>query len=167
MYQQPQDGQQPYYPPPPQNGQQQQYYPPPPSGQYNYPPSQQNAPQYSHNGYNHDGQNLEAPAYTTPPPAADFYNQPPYTAGQEKIKPSSGWNDVWATILWLCNLAAFIALAVIGLMTYDDNKGSYNGVQSYNQVPGLTFDTTTFLIFGLSAVVGFGISFLYIIFANL
>lgn len=168
MYQQPQDGQQQYYPPPPQNGQQQQqYYPPPPSGQYNSPPSQYNAPQYSNNGYNHDGQNLEAQTYSTPPPVADFNNQQPYTGGQEKIKPSSGWNDVWATILWLCNLGAFIALAVIGLRTYQGNKGAYNGVQSDNQVPGLTFDTATFKIFGLSAVVGFGISFLYLIFANM
>lgn len=163
MYQQPQDGQ-PYYPPPPQNGQ--QYYPPPPSGQYNAPPSQYNAPQYSNNGYSHDGQNLESQNYQPPPPA-QLDNQQPYTGGPEKIKPASGWNDVWATVLWLLNLGAFIGLAVVGLRTYKDNKGSYNGVQSNNEVSGLTFDTATFKIFGLSAVVGFGISFLYLILANM
>ncbi|OAC98451.1 hypothetical protein MUCCIDRAFT_44729 [Mucor lusitanicus CBS 277.49] len=113
--------------------------------------------------------------YYPPPPTFNNNNNnatygdqvhQPYTPG-EKIKPAKGWNDVWATILWLCNLGAFIGLAVVALRTYTSHKGSYNGVQSENAYPGLTFDTSTLMIFGFSAIVGFGISFLYLIFANM
>lgn len=148
MYQQPHD-------------QQQQYYPPPPSGQYNAPPTQygalppQAAPQYSNNVEYGNPQHV-------PPP-----NNQPYTEGPEKIKPASGWNDVWATVLWLLNLGAFIGLAVVALQAYNSNKGSYNGVQSGNQVSGLTFDTATFIIFGFAALVGFVLSFLYLILAQM
>ena len=147
-----------------QGGQQQQYYPPPPTGQYNAPPTQYDAPPPGPYYNNNNPSNMEygqQPGYNAPPP-----NQP-YTPGQEKIKPASGWNDVWATVAWLLNLGAFIGLAVVGLRTYKTHQGSYNGVQSENDVPGLTFDTATFKIFGLSAVVGFGISFLYLILANM
>lgn len=134
-------------------------YPPPPTGQYYAQPDQ------AHLEY---GQ----PPPPQPPPnyngAATANSQPlrPYTEGQDKIKPSTGWNDVWAIILWLCNIGAFIGLAVVGLMTYEGNQGEYNGVQSNNAYPGLTFDRATFRIFGLSAVVGFGLSFLYLLLAQ-
>ncbi|KAI9332641.1 plasma-membrane choline transporter-domain-containing protein [Pilaira anomala] len=131
---------------------QQKYYPPPPNGQYNtqITPEQGN--------------------YTAPPPAFQDNNPQtlkPYTEGPDHIQPASGWNDVWATILWLCNVGAFIGLAVVGLRTFQGNQNSYSSVPSQNQYSGLTFDTTTFKIFGFSAIVGFGLSFLYLIFANI
>lgn len=131
---------------------QQRYYPPPPNGQYNT----QITPEQ---GY-----------YTAPPPAFQDNNPQtlkPYTEGPDHIQPASGWNDVWATILWLCNVGAFIGLAVVGLRTFQGNQDSYSSVPSQNQYSGLTFDTTTFKIFGFSAIVGFGLSFLYLIFANM
>ncbi|GAA5797962.1 hypothetical protein HPULCUR_003360 [Helicostylum pulchrum] len=130
---------------------QQQYYPPPPNGQYNT----QISPEQEHG------------SHSVPPPP--FTDQPlkPYTEGPEHIKPASGWNDVWATVLWLCNVGAFIGLSVVGLKTYHGNQDSYNSVPSQNQYPGLTFDTTTFKIFGFSAIVGFGLSFMYLILAQM
>ncbi|KAI8076284.1 plasma-membrane choline transporter-domain-containing protein [Thamnidium elegans] len=120
---------------------QQQYYPPPPSGQYNT----QISPDQEHG------------SYSVPPPP--FTDQPlkSYTEGQEHIKPASGWNDVWAIVLWLCNVGAFIGLSVVGLRTFRGHQDSYNSVPSQNQYSGLTFDTTTFKIFGFSAIVGFGL----------
>lgn len=141
------------YPPPPQqfaqppqgynyNAQQPpQYYPPPP------PPSNQphqHVPQYNTNtGYAELG---EAPLNAN-----------------DKIRPSSGYKDVWATVLWLCNMAAFIALSVIGLRSFSLN----NGTGSTTPQSGLAFDSDTVKIFGLAAVVGFGFSFIYLIMANL
>lgn len=142
----------------------QKYYPPPPTANGN-----NNYQDQSHIEYGQQPQpyGQQPPSYgAPPPPPSQTVNQQPYTSG-EKIKPSKGWNDIWATILWLCNLGAFIALAVIALMTYSNHEGSYNGVQSENAYPGLTFDTSTLKIFGFSAIVGFGISLLYLILANL
>jgi hypothetical protein len=136
------------------------YYPPPPELNQAYNPNQ-TYPDQAHLEY---GQSLP-PQYgnaVAPPP--------PQEGGQptEKIKPASGWNDIWATILWLLNVGAFIGLAVVGLRTYKSHRGVNGvGVQSENAYPGLTFDTSTFKIFGLSAVVGFGISFLYLILAQM
>ncbi|CEG73414.1 hypothetical protein RMATCC62417_08804 [Rhizopus microsporus] len=137
---------------PQQGQQQQQYYPPPPTMQQNqnyYPsPEQQQHP---------------PPDYNT-----SYQQQAPYSEEPNKgIKPSSGWNDVWATVLWLINLGAFIGLAVVAISTYNSHGTTYGGVQSSNPYPGLTFDTSTFAIFGYAAVVGFGISLLYLIIANM
>lgn len=130
---------------------QQQYYPPPPNGQYNT----QISP------------DQEQGSYSVPPPP--FTEQPlkPYTEGPDHIKPASGWNDVWAIVLWLCNVGAFIGLSVVGLRTFRGYQNSYDSVPSQNQYSGLTFDTTTFKIFGLAAVVGFGLSFMYLILAQM
>ncbi|CAO3692029.1 Protein pns1 [Rhizopus azygosporus] len=137
---------------PQQGQQQQQYYPPPPTMQQNqnyYPPPEQ--------------QQYPPPDYNT-----SYQQQAPYSEEPNKgIKPSSGWNDVWATILWLVNLGAFIGLAVVAIRTYNSHGTTYGGVQSSNPYPGLTFDTSTFAIFGYAAVVGFGISLLYLIIANM
>jgi hypothetical protein len=84
----------------------------------------------------------------------------------EKIRPSSGFNDVWAAILWVLNFAAFIGVSVIALNTFQDHSGSTNGVQSYNEYPGTTFDNDTIQIYGLSAIIGFGMSLLYLILAR-
>ncbi|CEP12232.1 hypothetical protein [Parasitella parasitica] len=138
---------------------QHKYYPPPPtmSGNNNYQDQ-------AHIEYGQQQQmyGQPPPNYGTPPP---IQQQPQQQ--EEKIRPAKRWNDVWATILWLCNLGAFIGLAVVACRTYTSHKGSYNGVQSENAYPGLTFDTSTLKIFGFSAIVGFGISFLYFIIANL
>ncbi|KAI8884849.1 DUF580-domain-containing protein [Backusella circina FSU 941] len=149
--------------PPPQ---QQEYYPPPP------PPPQYNPEQ---NGYkNQYSQNNVQQTYINTDPSHLEYGQPPPLNNQvqpetnqnEKIRPSSGFNDVWATILWLLNFAAFIGVSVVALHTYNDHTGSTNGVQSYNAYPGTTFDNDTIKIYGLSGLIGFGMSFLYLLLAN-
>ncbi|OAD76419.1 hypothetical protein PHYBLDRAFT_154980 [Phycomyces blakesleeanus NRRL 1555(-)] len=137
--------------------------------QYTYPPPQHPytpPSSYPTNNY-------------TPPPPQNNYGQSsnPYQAPENqmeegyeskgKIRPPSGWNDLWAAALWIANMGAFIALSVIGLRTYNGKKGSYNGTPSNTQYSGLTFDTGTFKIFGFSAIVGFGLSFLYLILANM
>ncbi|KAI7876601.1 DUF580-domain-containing protein [Lichtheimia hyalospora FSU 10163] len=145
----PPQGQYPNYPPPPPP----QGYPP----QQGYPPPPQ-APNY---GYNNN-----APSYDQPPP-------PPnngYYAGeaQEKaIRPSSGWKDIWAAILWILNFGAFIGVSVLALRTYHGNQGhTAGGIPSSTQYSGIVFDTDTMKIFGYSAIVGFGLSFLYLMLIN-
>ncbi|KAI8875802.1 DUF580-domain-containing protein [Backusella circina FSU 941] len=136
-----------YYPPPPQP---QQYGAPPPQHQqYSAPPEQQqyNAPpQYNQHQQNPElGQVLPSP--------------------NDKIRPTSGFKDVWAAVLYFCNLAAFIALSVVGLRTFSNNKGSYGGTTPPGG--GITFDTDTVKVFGFAAIVGFGLSFLYLLLANI
>ncbi|KAG1138129.1 hypothetical protein G6F37_010742 [Rhizopus arrhizus] len=133
-----------------QQQQSQQYYPPPP------PMDQQ--------GYQQ--------SYQPPPPEYNTrlpQHQPAlYSEEQHKgVQPSTGWNDIWAIILWLLNLGAFIGLAVVAIRTYSSHGTTYGGVESNNAYPGLTFDTSTFIIFGFASVVGFGISFLYLLIANM
>ncbi|CAO3616314.1 unnamed protein product [Mucor fragilis] len=147
------------YPPPPQT---QQQYPPPPQ-QYASPPQ----------GYS------QPPQYYPPPPQQAHQQQQQYNQNtgyaelgeqplnaNDKIRPSSGFKDVWATILWLCNMAAFIALSVIGLRSYSQNKGSYGGTAPQTG-GGITFDTDTVKVFGFSVIVGFGLSFIYLLVANI
>jgi hypothetical protein len=107
----------------------------------------------------------QQPTYNTSAGYAEIGEQPLYA--NDKIKPSSGFKDVWATVLWLCNMAAFIALSVIGIRGYSQNKGSTGGGTPPNSGNGITFDTDTVKVFGLSVIVGFGLSFLYLIIANL
>lgn len=148
-----------YQPPPPNPGDpNSNYYPPPPTGEYYAKPNQDQL-EYGQPPAQ-PPPNYDGPGNTNVQPTK------PYTEGQNKIKPSSGWNDIWAIGLWLCNIGAFIGLAVVGLRTYKGNEGAYDGVQSENAYPGLTFDRATFKIFGLSAVVGFGLSLLYLIMAQ-
>ncbi|KAI7891655.1 plasma-membrane choline transporter-domain-containing protein [Mucor mucedo] len=149
-----------YQPPPPNPGDpHSNYYPPPPTGNYYTQPNQTNL-EYGQTPPAQPPPNYDGPANTNGQPLK------PYTEGQDKIKPGSGWNDKWAIGLWLCNIGAFIGLSVVGLRTYRGNEGAYNGVQSDNAYPGLTFDRATFKIFGLSAVVGFGLSILYLFLAQ-
>jgi hypothetical protein len=144
------------------NEYQQTYYPPPPISAYNPQQHPQNYSDQNHHDVEYGkGYGQPPPNYVTPHPPAQG------SGGGEKIKPASGWNDVWATLLWLANMGAFIGLSVVALRAYSSNRGSYNGVQSYNAYPGLTFDTSTFIIFGLAGVVGFGLSFLYLILTQL
>ncbi|KAI8997374.1 plasma-membrane choline transporter-domain-containing protein [Pilobolus umbonatus] len=166
-----------YYPPQPvQQGyapQQQPYT----SQQQTYTPQQQTytpqqqpyapPPQQPYASQQPYGQSYPPPPpnYGANPTHGEYQNYSP-EAG-EKIRPASGWNDLWAAILWLLNLGAFIGLAVVALQTYSSNQMSYNGVQSQNAYPGITFDTSTFKIFGFSAIVGFGISVLYLMLANM
>lgn len=155
-----------YQPPneaPPQQ-QQQGYYPPPPA--MNQQQQRQKYPDPAHVEYgNSQYQDHSPPTYGTPPPMQP--NEVGIEGGGEKIRPAKHWNDIWATVLWLLNLGAFIGLAVVAIRTYRSHTNTYNGVQSENQVPGITFDTSTFKIFGFAGIVGFGISFLYLILANL
>ncbi|RCH93038.1 Protein pns1 [Rhizopus stolonifer] len=140
---------------------QQQNYPPPQQG---YPPP----PTMNQQGYPPPPTMNQQQGYQPPPPNYNATQQQYHTEESGKgVQPSSGWNDVWATVLWLINLGAFIALAVIAIRTYRNTGTSYNGVQSQEAYSGLTFDTSTFKIFGLSAIVGFGLSFLYLIIANI
>lgn len=140
---------------------QQQNYPPPQQG---YPPP----PKMNQQGYPPPPTMNQQQGYQPPPPNYNATQQQYHTEESGKgVQPSSGWNDVWATVLWLINLGAFIALAVIAIRTYRNTGTSYNGVQSQEAYSGLTFDTSTFKIFGLSAIVGFGLSFLYLIIANM
>ncbi|KAF1796272.1 plasma-membrane choline transporter-domain-containing protein [Mucor lusitanicus] len=152
----------------PNNPYAQQQYPPPPQTQQQYPPPPQ---QYASppQGYS------QPPQYYPPPPQqAQQYNQNTSYAelgeqplnANDKIRPSSGFKDVWATILWLCNMAAFIALSVIGLRSYSQNKGSYGGTAPQTG-GGITFDTDTVKVFGFSVIVGFGLSFIYLLVANI
>ncbi|KAI7870122.1 plasma-membrane choline transporter-domain-containing protein [Spinellus fusiger] len=105
-----------------------------------------------------------------PPPPQSYAPTSSYAeVGQSpdnKIQPSSGWKDVWATVLFVCHLAAFIALSVIGLRTYSTKKGSTGGTPSGTQYPGITFDTDTVGIFGYSAIIGFGLSIIYLLLVN-
>lgn len=100
------------------------------------------------------------PTNQSPPPSySEHYNN-------EKIRPPSGWKDLWAFALWLCNLGAFIAVSVLTLRTYRTKHGSYGGTSSTTQYSGIVFDTDTVKIFGYSAIVGFGFSLLYFLLTN-
>lgn len=141
----------------------QNYYPPPPP-QQQYAPPQQYAP---------STQQYAPPPQYYPPPQQQYQSNDHYAeAGEpalnanDKIRPSSGFKDIWAAILWLCNFVAFIALSVVALRSYSQNKGSSGGT-SPQQGTGITFDTDTVKIFGLSALVGFGLSLIYLLVANM
>jgi hypothetical protein len=88
------------------------------------------------------------------------------SGAEGKVQPSSGFQDVWATIAWLCNMGAFIGLSVVGLRAYGSSRSSYGGVPSQTPSSGITFDTTAFFIFGLAIVIGFGLSLFYFLLAN-
>ncbi|KAI8971865.1 plasma-membrane choline transporter-domain-containing protein [Mycotypha africana] len=149
---------------------QQQYSPPPIQQQYPPPPQQYASPPQ-------DYTTMQPPQYyatpTAQPPIAAGYNtnagyselgEHPINAN-DKIRPSSGFKDIWATILWICNMVAFIALSVVGLRSFSLNKGSYGGMPA--QHGGITLDSDTVKIFGYSAIIAFGFSFLYLILANI
>ncbi|CAO3595704.1 unnamed protein product [Absidia cylindrospora] len=145
---------QPMYPPPPQpynyNANQSPYPHPPPQQQqqnYDYAPSPQHAE-------HQPGQ----------------HGQLPFEKDNTGNAPKKGWrsyHDVWALILWILNVGAFIGVSVLALQLYSSNYAiTGGGVQSSTQYSGLTFDTSTFRIFGLAAVVGFGLSLLYLVLVN-
>jgi hypothetical protein len=147
------------YPPPPQQFAQ------PPQG-YNY--NTQPPPQYyppSADPLQQGQQNQQNQQYNTNAGYAELGEAPLNV--NDKIRPSSGFKDVWATVLWLCNMAGFIALSVIGLRSFSLNKGSAGGGTVPNTGSGITFDADTVRIFGYSAIIGFVFSFLYLILANL
>jgi hypothetical protein len=146
------------YPPPPQT---QQQYPPPPQQYASPPQGYSQPPQYYPSPPQQDQQNQQFNQNTG---YAELGEQP--LNANDKIRPSSGFKDVWATILWLCNMAAFIALSVIGLRSYSQNKGSYGGTTPQTG-GGITFDTDTVKVFGFSVIVGFGLSFIYLLVANM
>lgn len=133
------------YPPPPQ-----QFAQPPQGYNYNQPPQYYPPPNEPHQ---------QVPQYNTNTGYAELGEAP--LNANDKIRPSSGYKDVWATVLWLCNMAGFIALSVIGLRSFSSST------PSTGPSVGLTFDADTVKIFGLAAVVGFGFSFIYLILANL
>ncbi|RUS12904.1 plasma-membrane choline transporter-domain-containing protein, partial [Endogone sp. FLAS-F59071] len=65
-----------------------------------------------------------------------------------------------AAILFLCNLGAFIALAVIGIRRYSLGGGTWGGQPANGY---LTLDLHTFSLFAWTVVVGFVISFGYLL----
>lgn len=133
-------------------------YPPPPSQSYTAGP-----PQYYSSNQPYDQEAAMYGQYGVPP---NNSNQVSPMSGDSKVQPSSGYKDVWATLLWLLNMGAFIGLSVIGLRAYNQNRSSYGGVPSETPASGITFDTTTFIILGLAIVIGFGLSIVYFLFAN-
>lgn len=151
---QPPQGQLPGYPPPPQQG-----YPPP--QQQGYPPPPQ-APNYG--GYDNPSYGQQPPPPQQQPPNDGYYGG----ESQEKaIRPASGWKDIWASILWVLNFGAFIGVSVLALRTYHGNQGhTVGGIPSSTQYSGVVFDTDAMRIFGYSAIVGFGLSFLYLMLIN-
>ncbi|KAI8376125.1 plasma-membrane choline transporter-domain-containing protein [Radiomyces spectabilis] len=158
-YPPPSPSQSPYYPPPPQS--QNGYYPPPPQAQsYSPQKSYSQPPSYAQQPNPYSQQQAPSGPYASNPQTAE-------DGGAGKVRPSSGYKDVWAAILWLCNLGGFIALSVIGLGVYHGRTGSFGGTPSATTYSGLTFDTSTLAIFGFAAIVGFGISFLYLMLANI
>ncbi|KAG2202551.1 hypothetical protein INT47_012545 [Mucor saturninus] len=146
------------YPPPPQ-----QFAQPPQGYNYSTPPP----PQYYPPSSEPLQQGHQNQQYNTSAGYAELGEAP--LNANDKIRPSSGFKDVWATILWLCNMAGFVALSVIGLRSFSSNTGSGNGGSGTtpNTGSGITFDTDTVKIFGYSAIIGFVISFMYLILANL
>ncbi|ORX45854.1 DUF580-domain-containing protein [Hesseltinella vesiculosa] len=109
------------------------------------------------------------PVYATNAPQAE--SQPMSNANpMAKLQPSKGirsWNDLWAAGLWLLNLAAFIAVSVLALQVYRPQSSiSAGGVPSSSQYGGIVFDTSTVKVFGLSCVVAFGLSLLYLALVN-
>jgi hypothetical protein len=152
-----------YYPPPPQA----QEYPPKSGQNYDYsqqaypPPQQPNGPpNYSYH-QNYDPEAATYGQYGVPPPQSQIA-----MSGDSKVEASTGFKDVWATLLWLLNMVAFIGLSVVGLRAYNRNRGSYGGVPSSSPATAITFDTTAFIILGLAIVIGFGLSVLYFLLAN-
>lgn len=145
--------QQQQYPPPPQQYAQppQEYYGSQPPPQYN-PPPQQSAP--IQQSYNNGGGGYAE------------LGEAPLNAN-DKIRPSSGFKDIWAAILWMINMAGFIALTVIGLRNMKGSSGSGGPTTSPSAGGAISLNTETIKIFGLSAAVGFGLSFLYLMVANM
>jgi hypothetical protein len=144
---------QPMYPPPPQ----------PYNANYNNnaaPDGYQQAPPNYGNQYANSPQHAEEQPYP--------HNKLPFEKEEGgNVKGLRAWKDVWALVLWILNMGAFIGLSVLALEVYSQNHATTTGgVTSSTQYGGLTFDTSTFKIFGLSAVVGFGLSLLYLILVN-
>lgn len=152
------------YPPPPQQYGQQQY--PPPPQQYAQPPQEY---------YNAQ----QPPQYNPPPQQPQATSQPfnqssgyaelgeaPLNAN-DKIRPSSGFKDIWAAILWMINFAGFIVLTVIAFKGLKGTTTSGGTSTSAPSTGGIPLNMEAVKIFGLSAAVGFVLSFGYLIVANM
>lgn len=141
---------------------QQQQYPPPPQ-QYVQPPQEyynaQQLPQYN------PPPEQPKPIYNSGAGYAELGDAP--LNANDKIRPSSGFKDVWAAILWMVNMAGFIALSVIGLRGFKGTTTASTTTGPSTSDGQISLDTETIKIFGLSAVVGFALSFLYLIVANI
>ncbi|KAI8081408.1 plasma-membrane choline transporter-domain-containing protein [Halteromyces radiatus] len=139
---------------------QQTMYPPPPQPYYQYNNNAMPQQQQQQQPYGQYANNVNQ--------AEQQYNMLPFE--KESDQPKQGiraWRDLWALILWILNLGAFIGVSVLALQVYRQNHAvTTGGVASSTQYSGLTFDTSTFKIFGLAAVVGFGISLLYLVLVN-
>jgi hypothetical protein len=64
----------------------------------------------------------------------------------------------------MLNMGGFIALSVIGLRNIKGSSGGSSPPSSGGQI---SLNTDTVKIFGLSAVVGFALSFIYLVVANM
>ncbi|CAB4438632.1 unnamed protein product [Rhizophagus irregularis] len=138
-------GQVPYYPPPPdpynqKNNQYQQYpqhpqYPPPSAP----PPSFMQSQSMGNNGENNDN-----------------------AGTNNKFNPTPKYRDLWAAILFLLHLGAFIALSVLALRNYAaiQRSGSSDSVQK------ITLNWSTIWLLLICVGVGFVLSMIYLAFAE-
>ncbi|KAK9721189.1 putative choline transporter, neither null mutation nor overexpression affects choline transport [Basidiobolus ranarum] len=142
------------YPPP------EQQYTPSAQPQYYYPPPQQ----VRTNSYSQTGQ-YQHPSPPPPPrpPTHDSSNYHQDDSGHkpstgEKFSPQSGFQDVWAAILYWLHLAAFLGISAVSLRSITQTTQNING--SYNQEM-FTWDNSMLLL-GVCAI-GFVLSLIYII----
>ncbi|KAI8972086.1 plasma-membrane choline transporter-domain-containing protein [Pilobolus umbonatus] len=96
-----------------------------------------------------------------PQPYPQQYPPPPYGGYQEgylelnvpttqKIEPASGFKDIWATGLWILNFAGFILVSVLSI-----------------RKESVEFEIRQIEVFGLAGLVGFVLSVVYLMIANI
>ncbi|OZJ02166.1 hypothetical protein BZG36_05241 [Bifiguratus adelaidae] len=170
-----------------------QYYPPPPQGAH--------AMGYMGKAYGVGPTGFQSgrvdPYYIPAPSAGHKYVPPTYnptaaTGGydpglggrgpppvdhSEKFSKGNRFNDFWAAILYLIDLGAFIALAVIGIRNYAVTPKSGAPLYTSPTQPGYggypskatgtpTFDEQAIIMFLFVALVGFVLTVIYFIYAN-
>ncbi|ORX91221.1 DUF580-domain-containing protein [Basidiobolus meristosporus CBS 931.73] len=154
-------GQNPYYPPPPPPPQQQyystqeQYYHP--QQQPYYPPPQLE----NSNPYAPTNQYQQSPP-PPPPPAKNpsAYDQEPSElprSADSKFVPPTGYQDIWAAILFWLHIIAFLGISAVSLRSITKTTENKNG--SYNQEM-FTWDNAMLLF--IVCAVGFVLSLSYI-----
>ncbi|KAL1922216.1 uncharacterized protein VTP21DRAFT_9755 [Calcarisporiella thermophila] len=157
------------YPPPQgqgyQGGQQQPYYPPPPPQQQYAPPPNPPPPQ-------------SQPYYMPPPPTyqsgpdgyaspqQSYQPPPPRPQDSEKFNPQPKCNDVFFAILFIVHLLGFVVLSYFGLSAAVD-KGIFSGRPSGSGTSSsINLDTGLIVVLFILAVIGFVISFFYVLLAQ-
>ncbi|CAN6606049.1 protein Pns1p [Trichomonascus vanleenenianus] len=155
--------------------QQPQYQPPenPQQGQW----QEQQGYQSPHSKPEYD---VEAQQNYAPPPPPqgqqEQYGQPPQAypppnqSGQtfnEKFKVEKPkWNDPIFTLIFVATCGGFIAVAVIGLKAYTDNRG-FEGSSIYNTSNTFSLNTSTIILFAFVTAMAVILAFLYYLLARL